>query len=256
MNEKLPFDNAQKEVAISIIMATFNAEKVIEECLQSIIAQSFKSIEIIVVDGDSVDATISILKKYEGYNVRWISERDKGIYDALNKGIKLAKGKWLYFMGADDRLLPGFSELAKKLTKTNTIYYGNSEEWFTSDERPPYILLKGKFSKYRLAKYCINHQAILYPAAAFKKNSYNLKYKIFADYCINIQLWGDGDFKKQFFPITIARYNMNGVSSIVKDEAFKKDKPALIKKYLGKFVFARFLLKRYKKKWLSEEGFE
>ena len=153
-------------------------------------------------------------------------------------------------------MLPAFSELAKKLTKPNTIYYGNSEEYFTSEERPPYILLKGKFSKYRLAKYCINHQAILYPAATFKKYEYNLEYKIFADYCINIQLWGDDHFKKQFFPITIARYNMNGFSSLVKDEAFKKDKPALIKKYLGKFVFARFLLKRYKKKWLGEEGFE
>ncbi|MFT3705739.1 MAG: glycosyltransferase family 2 protein [Agriterribacter sp.] len=248
-------EQKNKDTSISIIIATYNAGDYIRECLSSISSwQKSEAIEIIAVDGGSTDNTLQILKEYKG-NITWTSEPDKGIYDALNKGAAMATGRWLYFLGSDDRLLPGFEEMASKLKDENTIYYGDTEAFYTGN-KPSFEILHGRFDAYRLAKYCINHQAVIYPAKVFSKYHYNLRYKVFADYALNIQVWGDKSFKKMYYPINIAAYHMGGFSSVQKDEAFKKDKPALIKKYMGWGMYFRFLYKRYKKKLLGQKGFE
>ncbi|WP_212003528.1 glycosyltransferase family 2 protein [Chitinophaga sp. HK235] len=239
---------ADNDIIISIIIATYNAEKQLPGCLRSITAQSFKGIEIVVIDGGSTDNTLSILKNYTGsFPLNWVSEPDKGIYDALNKGTRLAKGKWLHFLGADDRLLPGFSEMAAQVKEENAVYYGISKEYYTG-QRPNYNVLTGHFSKYRLAQECMNHQAIVYPALVFRKYSYNLRYKVFADYDVNIRVWGDRQFKKCYYPIPVVSYNMNGFSSATRDELFKQDKPGIIKEGMGWIIYLRFLYKRYKKR--------
>lgn len=93
---------------ISIIIATYNAEKTLQTALESVINQKFQDWECIVVDGASKDGTVNIVREYERKDsrIRHISEPDKGIYDAFNKGWKLAKGEWIYYLGADDILLP------------------------------------------------------------------------------------------------------------------------------------------------------
>ncbi len=240
------------EILVSIIIATFNAEEHIRACLESILQQPEKNIEIVIVDGGSTDKTITVVKEFDAPNIIWKSEPDEGIYDATNKGTKIARGKWFYFLGSDDRLLPGFSEMASKLKDENAIYYGNTEPWYYGDNRPSYELLNGRFTNYRLAKYCINHQAVIYPAKVFKKYHYDIRYKVFADYALNIQLWGDADFQKIFYPVDIARYNMTGFSSTVIDEQFKKDKARLVKESMGWFTYLRFLFKRFKKKLRGE----
>lgn len=245
-----------KKIQVSIIIATYNAASHIEDCLKSIETTYNIGYEIIIVDGESTDDTIKMVEKFNTGNLKYISEKDHGIYDALNKGIKMAEGKWLYFMGSDDRLLPGFNELIGKLNDENTIYYGNSEANFDERIPHPYELLVGKFSKYRLAKYCINHQAIIYPANAFQKYSYNLKYKVFADYALNLALWGDKNFKRAYYPITIVSYFMNGFSSVSNDILFKRDKSALIKQNLGWLIYIRFSLKKLKKRLRGELDFE
>lgn len=88
----------------SIIIATFNAEKHLDGCLNSIFSQSYKNYELIVIDGKSNDRTIEILKKYQNGINFFVSEVDNGIYDAWNKGIKLSNGDWIMFVGADDLL--------------------------------------------------------------------------------------------------------------------------------------------------------
>ena len=110
---------------VSIVVVTLNAEEHIEDCLRSIVNQACQNLEVIVFDGGSQDRTIEILKKYDSTISYWQSEPDKGIYDAMNKAVDLARGQWFYFLGADDRLLPGFSELAYKLVAPNTVYYGD-----------------------------------------------------------------------------------------------------------------------------------
>ena len=87
---------------ISLITVCFNAEGLINDTLQSAINQTYKNIELVIIDGGSKDNTVAEVKKYETYIGTLISEPDKGIYDAMNKGIKAAKGEWFYFLNAGD----------------------------------------------------------------------------------------------------------------------------------------------------------
>ena len=91
---------------ISIIIPTFNSEVTLDIALESIINQTYDNLEILILDGLSTDKTIEISKEYQNKfsELRIFSEKDKGIYDAMNKGINYAKGEWLYFMGSDDSL--------------------------------------------------------------------------------------------------------------------------------------------------------
>ena len=90
---------------ISIVIATYNAEKTLKRCLDSIVLQKTSEIEVLIIDGKSSDNTMQIVETY-GEKVDYvISEKDKGIYDAWNKAIKVSHGKWIMFLGADDMLL-------------------------------------------------------------------------------------------------------------------------------------------------------
>ncbi|NCP21225.1 MAG: glycosyltransferase [Flavobacteriales bacterium CG_4_9_14_0_2_um_filter_35_242] len=98
---------------ITIITATYNSEKTLEQTLKSVLNQTYINFEYIIVDGASTDGTLSILSKYktlfENKNIayRWFSEPDRGIYNAWNKGLKLANGRWIAFLGSDDCYLTG-----------------------------------------------------------------------------------------------------------------------------------------------------
>ncbi|WP_316816898.1 glycosyltransferase family 2 protein [Pedobacter nyackensis] len=223
---------------LTIIIATYNAAQYIKDCLYSITENIIEPYELIIVDGKSSDDTLEIVKSFTTINATVISEKDKGIYDAMNKGTSLATGKWVLFLGADDRLLPSFRKIFSHLNNSNTIYYGNcinGENQFG-----------GEFSAYKLAKMNLCHQAILYPLTVFKKYSFNLKYPVFADYLLNIQCWGDPLFIKNYLNINLAFYNMDGFSSTAEDMAFKKDKAKFVKKYLGNVTYVRYRIRKFK----------
>ena len=88
----------------SIITVTYNAAKVLEDTIQSIVTQTYKNLEYIIVDGGSTDETLDIIHKYQEHITTVISEPDQGLYDAMNKGIKLATGDYLCFLNAGDGL--------------------------------------------------------------------------------------------------------------------------------------------------------
>lgn len=221
---------------ISIIIVTLNAEAHLRTCLHSIINQQYKNIELLVFDGLSADLTLEIIKEHDRHISYWQSHKDQGIYDAMNKAIQHATGDWIYFIGADDKLLDGFSQLALRLKNKNTLYYGMCE--------PVGILFTGKYTKYKLSKYVMNQQALIYPAATLKKKGYDTRYSVYADYAINIEIWGNKAISKKYYPIIIAEYNMSGFSSYAEDHAFKADKPSLVRKHLGWFTYIRYLYKR------------
>lgn len=233
-------ENAKLDIPlVSIVTVTFNADKYLKECIQSVRRQPFKRIEHIIIDANSTDKTISILKEFENQIDYWRSEPDEGIYDAMNKAITYARGRWVYFLGADDRLLDGFAQLATKLENENTIYYGD----MSYDGK---VTSRKKYSAYRLSKETICHQAIIYPKKVFNYYIYNLNYPLVADWVLNLQLWGDKRFKFKFFPYVIADFSMAGASTTNKDLNFFRDRPGLIKKHLGLAIYLRFLLKQLK----------
>lgn len=87
---------------VSVITVVYNNAKKIERAIKSVINQTYGDIEYIVVDGGSTDGTLAIIKRYQGYISKWISEPDEGIYDAFNKGIRLSSGDIVAFLNSDD----------------------------------------------------------------------------------------------------------------------------------------------------------
>jgi glycosyltransferase involved in cell wall biosynthesis len=99
--------HAEARPLITVITAVFNGAKTLERSILSVINQSYDNLEYIIIDGASGDGTLDIIRRYEEAIDYWVSEPDGGIYDAWNKGIRLAGGDWLAFLGADDIYLPG-----------------------------------------------------------------------------------------------------------------------------------------------------
>jgi glycosyltransferase involved in cell wall biosynthesis len=92
---------------VSVITAVYNGQKHIAACIESVLCQDYPNVEHIILDGGSTDGTVMILRSYEDRLAFWKSEPDKGVYDAWNKGLRLARGEWIAFLGADDIYLPG-----------------------------------------------------------------------------------------------------------------------------------------------------
>ncbi|MDB5005919.1 MAG: glycosyltransferase [Mucilaginibacter sp.] len=224
-------DNLVNGPLISIITIVYNADKRLEQTILSVIKQSYGKIEYIIIDGGSWDQTIDIIKKYENKISYWKSEPDKGIYDAMNKGINVAKGEWIYFLGAGDILFDVLHKITPAFINKNTIYYGDV---YKLDELKVY---NGRFSGLKLAVKNICHQAIFYPRSVFKKFGYNLKYKMQADHDLNMRCFGDSDFIFKYIPVIISLYEGAGISAFNPDIAFFEDKLDIIKNNFSFFVY-------------------
>jgi len=127
----------KNKVKVSIITVCLNSENFIERTIKSVLNQNYDNLEYIIIDGKSTDKTIDIIKKYEiQFNGKmiWLSEKDEGIYDAMNKGIKLSSGDWLIFMNSGDyfsddnvvaKIIKIYNKDKNSLNKTGLIY-GNA----------------------------------------------------------------------------------------------------------------------------------
>ncbi len=229
---------------VSVILVTYNAVTTLQNSLDSIYRQTYPFLEIIIIDGGSNDGTLNVLKANSGKISFWKSEPDNGIYDAMNKAVQFITGQWVYFLGADDELLPDFSKLLYELKDNKTIYYGQALRGGTPI--PPAAV-----DAYRHAKVTICHQAIVYPASVFKKYTYNTKYPIAADHLLNMQCWGDGSYTFKFINLIIAVFSDQGISSVKDDVAFKKDQSLLILKHHGPLIWFRYVFKHTKDKLLG-----
>lgn len=223
---------------VSIVIVTYNAGKYLEGCIDSIRKQAFQNIELIIMDGASTDETLSIITHHDEYISYWQSEKDNGIYHAMNKSLAHATAKWILFLGADDRLLDGFSAITAFLKNTYCVYYGD----FIADGRRH----GGKFTAYRLAKSNLCHQNILYCRKVFDKYQYLEKYIISADHYLNMQCWADKTFSFEYHPLAIVNFSKQGISSIKMDELVEQDRIKNIKKFLGYPVYIRYLLRLIK----------
>ena len=94
----------QLQPTFSIITITYNAVRLVEQTLLNVLSQSYPNIEYIVIDGGSTDGTVDIIRRYESGLAYWVSEPDKGIYDAMNKGLQKATGDYVWFINAGDSL--------------------------------------------------------------------------------------------------------------------------------------------------------
>ncbi|MFZ5562877.1 MAG: glycosyltransferase family 2 protein [Thermodesulfobacteriota bacterium] len=222
-----------RQPLISIITVVLNGADTLERAIKSVVAQKFRDLEYIIIDGGSTDGTLDVIRRYAPHLACWTSEPDKGVYDAMNKGVSLSKGRWVYFLGADDYLLDGFTSAAERLKEDTTLYYG--------DVYRPVMgrTYDGRFSAYKLACRNICHQSIFYPRRVWSRFSYNLKYPVLADYDLNLRCFADEGLRFEYIPETIAVFSdEGGLSPTRTDSAFEKDKPALIREIFPAWIYA------------------
>lgn len=218
----------------SIIVCTYNTSKSLPATLDSILTQTCSDYEVVIVDGASTDGTQEIIKDYEkkfSGQLRWISETDSGIYDAMNKGIDMAQGEWIYFLGCDDTFHSDdvLEKIAEEIKKNDTdVVYGNVM-WGKTGK-----IYDGEFSSLKLIRKNICHQSIFFKKILFQKfGKYDLKYKVLADHVFNMRWFSDGNVRRLYVNLIVANYNLDGKSSTscAPDEQFTKDRRTLIKKY-------------------------
>lgn len=182
---------------ISVITVTFQGGAQLEDTIQSVLNQSYQNIEYIIIDGGSTDNSLDILKKYESDIDYWLSEPDKGIYDAMNKGIELASGNWINFMNCGDRF---FSKVVltnifgNQLQSDASILFGNWEVRYASGKKR---MGKSEFADnlWKGSQFC--HQSVFIASSYHKTHPYNYKNKIVADFEFFHSAWKDKQsFKK------------------------------------------------------------
>jgi glycosyltransferase involved in cell wall biosynthesis len=210
----------------SIIIPTFNSEDTIHNCLSSVIHQTYNNFEIVVIDGSSKDNTVNIVKSFNNPNIFLLSEPDDGIYDAINKGIKLSKGDWFYILGSDDTFHDNNVLATIYRTANNTqskIIYGNvkvigNTMWAKDGE-----IHDGYFNLSKMLKKNICQQSIFYNYTIIQKlGCFNTKYKVCADWDFNLKCWANYTF--QFVDVIVANFYAGKTSSHIKDHVYGEDK--------------------------------
>ncbi|MFC1740330.1 glycosyltransferase family 2 protein [Pseudomonadota bacterium] len=202
----------------TIITPSFNAGAAIKDVVESVLEQQFSDYEHLVVDGSSSDDTLSILEAYP--SVRLVSEPDKGIYDAMNKGIRLARGKWLHFLGADDIYIDSrvLADVAAQLDDHLDVVYGDVE----SDRFPDRYA--GPFDELKIYYQNVCHQSIFFRKSVFDKTGmFNTRYKVHADWDHNLKWLIDPQIQSRYMDRVIANYADGGFSSRTPDAVFESD---------------------------------
>jgi len=234
---------------ISIITVVLNAADTLERTILSVLKQNFDDLEYVIIDGGSTDGSLDIIRRYESEICYWRSEPDNGLYDAMNKGVRASRGRWVLFLGADDLLVGNLRDIAPLLSDERTVYYG--------DVYMPkrHVIYDGRFSAYKIMFANICQQAIFYPRGVFESYSFDTRYKVWADHAFNIVCYGDPRFRFKYIRKLVCLYNdHSGASANTVDSKFQADRESLIRAHLSPVLFLAYLLRSRAskfKRWVS-----
>lgn len=202
---------------ITVVTVCFNASAEIEGCLRSVAGQTCRNLEHIIIDGASTDGTLDIVARFPHVHTV-VSEPDRGIYDAMNKGIRAATGDYILFLNADDRLQSSRSlELAAAFIEEapgGDVYYGDLEVRGTTGStylfRPPSV---GDALEFMLDG-CLPHQSTLARPAVFDRTrGFDTRYRIAADYDWFLKVLADPEIDVRSMPVLIGSFKLGGASS-------------------------------------------
>ncbi len=165
---------------VSIIIVSLNTKKKFIKTINSVLKQKFKNFEIIVIDGKSNDGTQKIIFKKKRYISKYLIEKDKGIYHAMNKGVLLSKGQWIIFMNSGDVFFNNFvlENISKKNLSKYDIIFGDT----LIDHNFLKVYKKCDYFKKNTVTMPFCHQSTLVKLKYLKKNQFNLKYKLSSDF--------------------------------------------------------------------------
>jgi glycosyltransferase involved in cell wall biosynthesis len=219
----------------SVIIPVYNAASTLARSIESVLSQKGTTYEIIVIDGDSTDGSKAIIEQYKSQLSYYESAKDKGVYDAMNKGIAKASGTWIYLLGADD-VLAGVDILrlaadCSRLHPEYTLLFGDIANEFVEHPRVP-IIHRSEFTPSIRWRNTLHSQSAFYHRSLFANFQFNLDYKILADYDFHLHLH-DQDTPAYAMHYLVARCDGRGLSkrfpwSLYKEElTIKKNRLSL-----------------------------
>lgn len=203
---------------LTIVTVCFNSEKTLKRCMKSVTTQLNDDIEYLIIDGKSTDNTISLIKENtKGLdNVRYISEIDKGIYDAMNKGINMAKGEWIYFLNSDDCIKDNVLEKIIRNIKLNKCHciYGDIEEILEyKNKLYSRVLIADKKIEQLKEGMIFSHQSFFCKRDAIKKcGLFNTDFKVAGDWDLIVRLYL-AEYKFCHINEVIAEFYLGGACS-------------------------------------------
>lgn len=202
---------------LSIITVVRNGGATIEKTIQSVLDQKIKinngNIEYIIIDGASTDGTLNIIRHYEDEISYWLSEPDKGIYNAMNKGWHAAQGNYVYYLGADDLLISlPLTQLTLAYTNHIDLVYGNV---LFSDNR----LFKSRYGVSLIFNNSLHHQGLFMRKHSNLQEPFDERFKVFADFDLNQRLYKQ---KASALAIntTVSLFNIGGISNNTNSREF------------------------------------
>lgn len=222
-------DRRKRRPLFAIIIPSFNPGAKLARSIESILREPAEWWELWVMDGGSTDGTADRLRS-AGARLNWVSEKDGGVYDAMNKGIAKSSAPYLYFLGAGDTIRPGIlQKVALSIPRRQAaLLYGNV---FMHDRQ---VVWDGPWTpeKFRTRTPC--QQAIFYDRRIFERHGlFDTRFRSMADYAMNIRCFGDSRIRKIYLDEVIADYEGGGFSTAYRDEAFYEARPQLLRECLG-----------------------
>lgn len=198
---------------VSVVIPSLNQASFLEATLRSVILQHFPNLELIVVDGGSSDNTDETISKYNSWITHYIKEKDEGIYDAMNKGLRIATGDFMYFLGIRDVLNEKslFNMLKDEHEQDGDILYGDYS--VTLDGKTQVQSNPESITLNRLLCYTINHQSLLVKKKVFDKvGEFSTKYQVASDWLFLVLAYMSG-FRFRKIDCILCHYDITGKST-------------------------------------------
>ncbi len=199
---------------ISIITITFNSEATVEETIKSVVSQDYPDLEYIIIDGVSKDGTLAIVEKYKDRIAKVVSEPDKGISDAFNKGIRCATGDVIGIINSDDILLPeALSAVAEAYEEGVGVYRGNIYVWDSETDTRIKAFPTMEFPLRTFKKRIVCHQSTFVTKAVYEQyGAFKEHFKFMMDVDLLVRLYEAG-VKFKYIPKELALFRLGGVTS-------------------------------------------
>jgi glycosyltransferase involved in cell wall biosynthesis len=197
---------------VTVITVVRNGRHLLEHTIQSVLEQSYGNIEYIIIDGASTDGTIDIIKKYEQNIDYWISEPDKGLYDAMNKGIALSSGDWINFMNSGDvYYLPDtVNTVMAGRDDSADLLYGHCKMIYDPDFS---VIWKAKNVTDLWKGMIFRHQSLFTKTSICKKLYFDLSYKVSADFAFIFSCY-QNKYRFHNLDLVVASVDLGGLSDV------------------------------------------
>jgi len=232
---------------VTVVTINFNDAPLLRRTMRSVLAQQYPNLEYIVVDGGSTDGSLELIRQYAGQLARWVSEPDKGIFDAMNKGVRLSKGGFINFMNAGDEFAATDTilEVFRQCSGTAALIYGDHEVVYPSFSKHK----QGKPAEGLWRHMMFSHQALFCKRELLLAHPFDIGYKIAADFHFIYNRFREGH-RFEHVPVKVARYLAGGTSEAQVLKGYAENRKVVME-HDRRWKVKWFHAKLYAKQWLT-----